>query len=122
MVYNHSIRVLAKLDRRLSRINTPALPLKYKYEINRLAHKLEQIVAKYKSLEQELKDAQSQISWDYCEPGRRERECILYFRQVSFAMRRANISKEEQDEFYRQATTGDYNHLLITCMEWFNVE
>ena len=53
MVYNHAVRVLAKLDRRLSRINTPALPLKYKYEINRLAHKLEQMVAKYKSLEQE---------------------------------------------------------------------
>ena len=53
MVYNHAMRVLAKLDRRLSRLNTPALPIKYKYEINRLAHKLEQMVAKYKSLEQE---------------------------------------------------------------------
>ena len=53
MVYNHSMRVLAKLDRRLSRLNTPAQPLKYRYEINRLAHKLEQMVAKYKSLEQE---------------------------------------------------------------------
>ena len=53
MVYNHSMRVLTKLDRRLSRLNTPAQPLKYKYEINRLAHKLEQMVAKYKSLEQE---------------------------------------------------------------------
>ena len=38
------------------------------------------------------------------------------------AMRCANISKEEQDEFYRQATASDYNRLLITCMEWFNVE
>ena len=38
------------------------------------------------------------------------------------AMRRANISKEEQDEFYRKATSSDYNHLLITCMEWFNLE
>ena len=53
MVYNRSMLVLAKLDRRLSRLNTPAQPLKYKYEINRLAHKLEQMVAKYKSLEQE---------------------------------------------------------------------
>ena len=53
MVYNHAIRVLDRLDRRLSRLNTPAQPLKYKYEINRLAHKLEQMVAKYKSLEQE---------------------------------------------------------------------
>ena len=62
MVYNHAIRVLDRLNRRLSRLNTPAQPLKYKYEINRLAHKLEQRVAKYKSLEQELKDVQSQIS------------------------------------------------------------
>ena len=54
MVYNHAIGVLDRLDRRLSRLNTPAQPLKYKYEINRLAHKLEQMVAKYKALEKEL--------------------------------------------------------------------
>ena len=51
MVYNHAIRVLDRLDRRLSRLNTPALPLKYKYEINSLAHKLEQMVVKWKSTE-----------------------------------------------------------------------
>lgn len=62
MVYNHAIRVLDRLERRLSRLNTPALPIKYKYEINRLAHKLEQMVAKYKSLEQELKDERHNIS------------------------------------------------------------
>ena len=32
------------------------------------------------------------------------------------AMSHANIPKEEQDEFYHQATASDYNHLLITCM------
>lgn len=53
-VYNHAIRVLDRLDRRLSRLNIPALPIKYKYEINRLAHKLEQMVAKYKAIEKEL--------------------------------------------------------------------
>ena len=62
MVYNHAIRVLDRLDRRLSRLNTPAQPLKYKYEINRLAHKLEQMVAKYKALEKELEYVKSQIS------------------------------------------------------------
>ena len=62
MVYNHSIRVLAKLDRRLSRINTSALPLKYKYEINRLAHKLEQMVARYKAIEKELEYVRTKIS------------------------------------------------------------
>ena len=62
MVYNHAIRVLDRLDRRLSRINTPALPLKYKYEINRLAHKFEQMVAKYKALEKELAYVKTKIS------------------------------------------------------------
>lgn len=55
MVYNHAVRVLDRLDRRLSRITTPAQPLKYKYEINRLAHKFEQMVARYKQCENELK-------------------------------------------------------------------
>ena len=62
MVYNHAVRVLDRLDRRLSRITTPAQPLKYKYEINRLAHKLEQMVTKYKALEKELEYVKSQIS------------------------------------------------------------
>ena len=62
MVYNHAVRVLDRLDRRLSRITTPAQPLKYKYEINRLAHKFEQMVAKYKALEKELEYVRSKIS------------------------------------------------------------
>ena len=59
MVYNHAIRVL---DRHLNRFNTPVLPIKYKYEINRLAHKLEQMVAKYKALEKELEYVRTKIS------------------------------------------------------------
>lgn len=55
MVYNHAIRVLDRLDRRLSRLSTPAQPLKYKHEINRIAHKLEQMAAKYKQCENKLK-------------------------------------------------------------------
>lgn len=62
MVYNHAIRVLDRLVGRLSRLNTPAQPLKYKYEINRLAHKLEQIVAKYKAIEKELEYVRTKIS------------------------------------------------------------
>ena len=62
MVYNHAIRVLDRLDRRLSRLNTPARPLKYKYEINRLAHKFEQMAAKYKALEKELEYARTKTS------------------------------------------------------------
>ncbi len=38
------------------------------------------------------------------------------------SMRQADIPQEEQEEFYHQTTASDYNHLLITCMEWFNVK
>ena len=37
------------------------------------------------------------------------------------AMRRAGLSQSERDEFQNQATSGDYNHLLATCVEWFEV-
>lgn len=38
------------------------------------------------------------------------------------AMRQACLSKEERDKFYAEATSGSYDNLLATCMEWFNVE
>ena len=38
------------------------------------------------------------------------------------AMRRAGLSQEERDAFQAEATSGNYDHLLATCMEWFNVE
>ncbi len=38
------------------------------------------------------------------------------------AMRRAGLSQEERDAFHKEATSGNYDHLLATCMEWFDVE
>lgn len=38
------------------------------------------------------------------------------------AMRRAKLSQEERDAFYKEATSGNYDHLLATCMEWFDVD
>lgn len=38
------------------------------------------------------------------------------------AMRRAGLSQEERVAFYTEATSGNYNRLLATCMEWFEVE
>ena len=38
------------------------------------------------------------------------------------AMRRAGFSQEERDAFYAEATSGNYDHLLATCMKWFEVE
>lgn len=37
------------------------------------------------------------------------------------AMRPAGLPQSERDEFQKQATSGDYNNLLATCMEWFDV-
>jgi len=41
--------------------------------------------------------------------------------KVRQAMRRAKVSKEQIEEFTKEATAGDYNHLLATCMEWVDV-
>ncbi len=38
------------------------------------------------------------------------------------AMRRAGLSQKERDAFQAEATSGNYTHLLATCMEWFEVE
>jgi len=38
--------------------------------------------------------------------------------RVGRALQRGGVSKEERDLFFKQATAGDYNHLLVTCMEW----
>ena len=38
------------------------------------------------------------------------------------AMGKARLPKEKRDEFYKEATSGNYDHLLQTCMKWFNVE
>ncbi len=40
----------------------------------------------------------------------------------SQAMRNAGIPKEERDLFMKEATSGDYNHLLATCMRWVDIE
>jgi hypothetical protein len=38
------------------------------------------------------------------------------------AGRRAGMSKERLDEFRTKAMSGDYDNLLITCMEYFDVD
>jgi hypothetical protein len=41
--------------------------------------------------------------------------------RASKLMRRAGIDKAERDEFMAEATSGDYDNLLMTCHKWFNV-
>ena len=33
----------------------------------------------------------------------------------------AGLSLEERDKFQQEALSGDYDHLLQTCMKWFAV-
>ncbi len=41
---------------------------------------------------------------------------------VTKALKNANVAKERIDEFCDEAMSGDYDHLLQTCMQWVNVE
>jgi hypothetical protein len=41
--------------------------------------------------------------------------------RVKRELRRAGVSREEIDEFLAECTSGDYDHLLQTCMKWVTV-
>jgi len=34
--------------------------------------------------------------------------------------KKTGLSREKLDEFFREATSGDYDHLLMVCMKWFD--
>ena len=38
------------------------------------------------------------------------------------AMKRAHLPESEIETFTAEATSGNYDHLLATCCEWFEVE
>ena len=42
--------------------------------------------------------------------------------QVTRALRHEGVEKEEIDQFMQEAMSGDYDHLLQTCMAWVEVE
>jgi hypothetical protein len=42
--------------------------------------------------------------------------------KVGKALKHAKLEKEEVEAFYAEATSGDYDHLLQTCMRWVTVE
>jgi hypothetical protein len=42
--------------------------------------------------------------------------------RVSRAMRRAGVKKPDIDAFMKEATSGDYDHLLATCMRWVDCD
>ena len=38
------------------------------------------------------------------------------------ALRQAGLDQDEIDEYYTEATAGDYDHLLQTTMRWVDCE
>lgn len=42
--------------------------------------------------------------------------------KVMRALHHHNVPSEELRRFQNEATSGDYNHLLATCMKWINIE
>jgi len=42
--------------------------------------------------------------------------------RVQGAMRRAKVPKDEIKAFQKEATSGDYDHLLATVMKWVDVD
>jgi hypothetical protein len=42
--------------------------------------------------------------------------------RVRRALRQAGVRTGEVNEFTREATAGDYDHVLQTCMRWVTVE
>lgn len=41
---------------------------------------------------------------------------------VTRGLRRHGVSAEEQDEFRKEAMSGDYNNVIATAMKWVDVE
>ena len=41
--------------------------------------------------------------------------------RVVDALKKADVSQEEIDEYYAQSTSGDYDNLLRTAAEWVSV-
>jgi hypothetical protein len=51
----------------------------------------------------------------------RNGNAFLILSRVRKALKEANVPIEELDLFINEATSGDYNDLLATCMRWVNV-
>lgn len=41
--------------------------------------------------------------------------------KVRRALKNGNVSSEEIEQFSKEAKSGDYDNLLLTCMKWVNV-
>lgn len=41
--------------------------------------------------------------------------------RIEIELAKNDVSEDERNEFFREATESDYDHLLRTCMRWVTV-
>lgn len=46
----------------------------------------------------------------------------VMLKELKRAKRDGKCTQGQIDEFQKEATAGDYNHLLATCMKWVDVQ
>ena len=51
-----------------------------------------------------------------------DRNAFSILGRVKSAMKRGGVSQEEIKEFTDEATSGDYNHLLCTVINWVTTD
>ena len=51
----------------------------------------------------------------------RDGNAFVILGRVKSALRKAGVPKNEIEAFMTEATSGDYNHLLSTCMNYVDV-
>jgi hypothetical protein len=47
---------------------------------------------------------------------------FLHPTRTAGALRQAGLAQAEIDDYFAEATSGDYDHLLQTTMRWVNCE
>lgn len=50
-----------------------------------------------------------------------EGNAFVLLGKADSALKNAGVSQEDRTHFHNQATSGDYDNLLETIMEWFTV-
>jgi len=72
-----------------------------------MTNKRQKQTVKYPDIEVELSDSDG--------------NAFMIMGRVRKAMRRAGIAEEEIQKFRNEATAGDYDHMLQTCMKWVEI-
>lgn len=51
----------------------------------------------------------------------RDGNAMAVMAAVTQALRRAGVSEEERNAYFKEATSGDYDNVLATSLRWVNV-